>query len=565
MALEAAPPVAPRRAVVTVPHRFEFSAPDRALLEQHVAAVNDAVRFQPERAADIAFTLLTAWAFSEPLTVACCSFSKAPLCPTMSAENTELHRHSATSLARGLREGKWTSVALTEHFLRRIREINPQIHAVPYVFEKEALGQARASDARRASGNVLSEIDGLPMTIKDAMRVKNSSSTYGTWLLRFYRPTGDSQLINILRKSGVVFLGRTAVPTWSFDWNCKNWLYPECVNPHNSSRTPGGSSGGAAAALASGLTPLELGSDVAGSLRYPAHCCGIYSLRTTDGWLPIDDFGPEIFGPLFRQLLTLGPMAAHVEDLALLLGRFASLIPERARPCAAPSGGPLKIAFSRDLLGVRTEPSSAALFDRFLGRLESRGHTLVEAKPPIDFSELYRDWGILAGHENVSAMPWIVRRPPLLAFYAWWTLNRRMGRGPFTTHFKNGLFASEADYAAACARRTVIFDTVDRFFAEHALWILPVSPSAAIPRSWSGKMIQTADGKFDYSTYLGSYLAPTTVLGTPVLTCPIGVDHDQMPVGVQIHGPRYSDRWLVRAVMDFDSLRTPARTRRPSY
>ena len=179
----------------------------------------------------------------------------------MPVENPEpaLHEQSATSLARGLRNGHWTSIALTEHFLKRIREINPQIHAVPYVFEKEALVQARESDARRAAGGALSAIDGLPMTIKDAARMKDSPSTYGLLLLRFHRPTSDCQLIAILRRSGVVFLGRTAVPTASFDWNCKNWVYPECVNSHDSSRTPGGSSGGAAAALARGLTPLELG------------------------------------------------------------------------------------------------------------------------------------------------------------------------------------------------------------------------------------------------------------------------------------------------------------------
>ena len=479
----------------------------------------------------------------------------------MIAENTEFHNHSATSLAHGLRNGRWTSVALTEHFLKRIREINPQIHAVPYVFAREALAQARESDARRAAGNTLSEIDGLPMTIKDAIRMKDSPSTYGMWLFRNHRPTRDSQLIDILRKSGVVFLGRTAVPTASFDWNCKNWIYPECVNPHDFSRTPGGSSGGAAAALARGLTPLELGSDTGGSIRYPAHCCGIYGLRTTDGWLPVVDMLPEALGTVFSQLLTSGPMAAHLEDLDLLLERFASRIPARARPSVPPIGGAMKIAFSRDLLGVRTEPSTAALFDQFLQRLESRGHILVEAKPPLDFNELYRDWGLIGGHESVSGLPWIVRRTPLLAFHAWWMLQRRMGRGPFPTHFKSGMFASDADYAEACARRAVIFETVDRFFSEHALWILPVSPSAAIPRSSSGKMIQTAAGQFDYSTYLGSYLVPTTVLGTPVLTCPIGVDHDQMPVGAQIHGPRFSDRWLVQAVMGFSRLLKKSATR----
>ncbi len=470
----------------------------------------------------------------------------------MIVDNTALHNLSATSLVRGLRDKRWTSLALTEHFLKGIQKTNPQINAVPYVFEREALARARESDARRAAGRALSEIDGLPMTIKDGIRMKDSPSTYGMWLLRNYRPTNDSQLIGILRKSGVVFLGRTAVPTACFDWNCKNWIYPECVNPHDSTRTPGGSSGGAAAALARGLTPLELGSDIGGSIRYPAHCCGIYGLRTTDGWLPVDDIGPEAFGTAFRQLLTMGPMAAHLEDLDLLLERFVSWFPERRSPEVAPTTGAMKIAFSRDLLGVPTEPSTAVLFDRFLKRLEAQGHMLIEAEPPVDFNGLYRDWGIIAGHEYVSALPKIVRRTPLLALHAWWMLSHRMGRGPFTVHFKNGMFASDTEYADACARRTAILEAVDRFFSEHALWILPVAPSAAIPRSWSGKTIHMAEGKFDYSTYLGSYLVPTTVLGTPVLTGPIGVDHDQMPVGVQIHGPRFSDRWLVQAVREFN-------------
>ena len=469
----------------------------------------------------------------------------------MTAEHPALHEHSATSLARGLREGRWTSVALTEHFLRRIREMSPRIHAVPLVFEKEALAQARESDARRATGDTLSEIDGLPMTIKDAARMKDAPSTYGMLTLRYHRPKDDSRLIAILRKSGVVFLGRTAVPTASFDWNCKNWIYPECVNPHDFRRTPGGSSGGAAAALASGMTPLDLGSDIGGSIRYPAHCCGIYGLRTTDGWLPIDDILPEFLGPVFRQLMTMGPMAAHLEDLDLLLKRFARQIPDRREPRVTPASGPLKIAFSRDLLGVPTEPATAALFDQFLQRLETQGHILVEAKPPLDFAELYRDWGLIAGHEYASAAPRIVRRTPLLAFHAWWMLNRRMGPGPFSTHYKKGMYASDAEYAAACARRSTVFETVDRFFSEQALWVLPASPSAAIPRSSCGKMIQTSAGQFDYSTYLGSYLVPATVLGTPVLTCPIGVDHERMPVGVQIHGPRFSDRWLIQAVMGF--------------
>jgi len=150
-------------------------------------------------------------------------------------------------------------------------------------------------------------------------------------------------------------------------------------------------------------------------------------------------------------------------------------------------------------------------------------------------------------------MPWILRRTPLLAFHAWWTLDYSLGRGPFTTHFKNGMYASDADYADACARRSAILETVDHFFSEHSLWILPVAPSAAIPLACSGKMIQTPAGEFNYSTYVGFYVVPTTMLGTPALACPMGVDHNQMPVGVQIHGPRFSDQWLIQAVMGLGS------------
>jgi amidase len=155
------------------------------------------------------------------------------------------------------------------------------------VFRSEALLQAKESDARRAAGSPLSCLDGLPMTIKDAIRIKDRPTTYVMWPLRNYRPRSDSQLIKVLRSSGIVFLGRSAVPTAAFDWNCRNLVYPECVNPFDPQRTPGGSSGGAAAALAKGFTPLELGSDLGGSIRYPAHCCGVYGLRTTDGWLPV--------------------------------------------------------------------------------------------------------------------------------------------------------------------------------------------------------------------------------------------------------------------------------------
>ena len=457
---------------------------------------------------------------------------------------------SAQSLVAGLQSKAWTSVQLTQYFLNRIRKIDPGIHSVPFLFPASALAQAEESDARRAAGKSLSSLDGLPMTIKDAIRMRGSRCTYGMSLFRNHHPKTDSRLIEVLRQSGIVFLGRTAVPTGAFDWNCRNWVYSECVNPFDAARTPGGSSGGAAAALAKGLTPLELGSDLGGSIRYPAHCCGIYGLKTTDGWLPVEDVGPEKFRTAFRQMVTFGPMARNLEDLDLLLQRFAAAFPRPEMSRTFPSGS-LAIAFSREISGMSPEPSMKKLFDAFLDRLSAGGHVLVERKPDFDMNELYLVWGIISGYEFAQAVPRIVRYTPLLRVHSWWSLDHRLGKGPITSYFKKGLFASKAEYLKACTRRKEIFEGADRFFEEHPLWILPVAPSSAIPRSLCGKRIATPNGLIEYSRYVGSYTVPLAAMGTPILAYPIGFDEEGMPLGVQILGARYSDRWLVETARLF--------------
>ncbi len=465
--------------------------------------------------------------------------------------NKDFGSRSARSLVEGLNSGTWTSTEITHFFLDRIAQFNNEVHAIPYVLAEEALSQAKESDARRANGKPLSRLDGLPMTIKDTIRVKGYPSTYGAWPLRNYRPKGDSQIIDVLRKSGIVFLGRSAIPTGAFDWNCKNQVYPECVNPFDASRTPGGSSGGAAAALAKGMTPLDLGSDLGGSIRYPSHCCGVYGLRTTDGWLPIEDIGPEGFGNGVRQLLTFGPMARTVEDLDLLLEVYSEKFPRdemRKKFHAAPK---LKIAYSRYILDMVPDSPTREAFERFLQHLVNQGHELMEQQPDVDFEEVYYDWGMIAGHEYTSAFPMGLRNTMAKRIFAWWLLDRRLGKGPVTTHFKRGMLSDGKEYLAACARRKLILEKVDRFFDEHALWILPVAPSSALPLSMCGKEISTQHGPVSYTRYVGSYTVPTTSLGTPVLACPIGSDEAGMPIGVQIHGPRFSDRWLTHVVDRF--------------
>lgn len=454
---------------------------------------------------------------------------------------------SATQLAAGLRDGRWSSVELTRHFLARITERNPRVHAAVSVEADEALAQAAQSDRRRADGAALGALDGMPMTVKDAFRMQGYVSTYGYWMFRNYRPKADCRVIAALRASGAVFMGRTAVPTGSFDWNCRNQVHPECVNPYDSARTPGGSSGGAAAALAAGMTPLEIGSDFHGSLRYPAHCCGVYSLRTTDGWLPIEDWGPEGFPAAFRRIATCGPMATTLADLHLLIEPL-----ERAFPIPAP-GAPsgasprLRVACSRELLGLRPDRATGQLLDRLLARLEGQGHEICEAAPELDWQSLERDFGMIGGHEFTALLPRLLRNGLVKRLYAHLALQSRLGAGPFLTHFRRGMLAGQAGYEAALQRREQMFSAVAEFFSRHDLWLLPVSPSAAIPRRLCGKKIPSEHGEIEYLRYLGSYLGATAMLGTPVLTAPLGHDQDGLPVGIQMHGARFSDRRLVQA------------------
>jgi Asp-tRNA(Asn)/Glu-tRNA(Gln) amidotransferase A subunit family amidase len=240
-------------------------------------------------------------------------------------------------------------------------------------------------------------------------------------------------------------------------------------------------------------------------------------------------------------------MARYLEDLDLLLETFAASFSGQQDSCRGRAGGPFKIAFSQELLKMSPEPSMQQLFGTFRSRLATKGHCVTEAQPALDFDELYHDWGMIAGHEYSKLIPGILKNSFTTRAWAWWILDRRLGSGPFTEHFKRGMLSTETEYQQACENRKAIFDVLDGFFRKYDFWILPVAPSSAIPRSLCGRRIKTPNGLVEYSRYLGSYIVPTTTLGTPVLTYPIGFDDAKMPVAVQIYGPRYSDRWLVRS------------------
>ncbi len=455
----------------------------------------------------------------------------------------DITRLPATRLAAEIRSGRLRSADVTAAFLDRIARHDRRVRAIATLDPAGARRQAEAADRAAATGVPLGPLHGVPMTVKDGFRIAGSRSSFGLPHLRFYRPAADCEVVARLRRAGAVIMGRTAVPFACFDWQCRPPLARECVNPLDPARTPGGSSGGAAAALAARLTPLELGTDVAGSIRYPAHCCGVFGLRTTVGLVPAADIGPPPGKPMLPSVISVGPMARSVGDLGLLL---SALLPDRDARETRPAAGRLRVAVTKAVEGAPPDAASAEVVRGFTGRLADAGHEVGDLdRPPFDFEEAFAVWGLVSGYEMKQQFPVLLRNRLAMRAFAAWFLAYRLGGGPLTTYFRRGLLAAEAEYREALARRDELVRAVDAFLGRHDLWVLPASPGVAIRRQRPGRPIRTTGGPVPYSRFLGHYLCPTAVVGTPALVVPAGFGEGGLPVGVQVHAPRFSDRWLV--------------------
>ena len=230
----------------------------------------------------------------------------------------EIIYSSATELARAIREREVSSAEVVEAHLARIEEVNPKLNAVVHLTADAARARAREADAAMARGEVWGPLHGVPVTIKDAFETAGVVSVGGTKGRAQYVPTDDAVGVARYKSAGAIVLGKTNVPELSLAFESDNLVYGQTKNPYDLARTPGGSSGGEAAAIASGMSPLGLGSDAGGSIRLPAHFCGIAGIKPTTGRTPrTGHFLPP--GGLLDSIWQIGPLARRVEDLALAL------------------------------------------------------------------------------------------------------------------------------------------------------------------------------------------------------------------------------------------------------
>ena len=300
----------------------------------------------------------------------------------------DLTRSSATRLARAVRSREVSALELADAFLARIQEINPRLNAVVQVDPDRVRKAARLADEQLARGHRLGALHGVPITIKDSFDTAGIVSSAGTTGRRAYVPPVDATAVARLRGAGAIVLGKTNCPELTLSYETDNLIYGRTNNPYDLTRTPGGSSGGAAAALAASCSPLDLGSDTGGSIRVPSHFCGTAGIKPTSG--RVSRTG-HIIPPdgVFQFLTQVGPMARYVDDLVLTLPLLAgtdwhdaSVVPIPLSRLADRKPARFRIAFHTNNGVHPVTADTAAVITRSAAALAAAGHSVTETVPP---------------------------------------------------------------------------------------------------------------------------------------------------------------------------------------
>jgi Asp-tRNA(Asn)/Glu-tRNA(Gln) amidotransferase A subunit family amidase len=462
--------------------------------------------------------------------------------------NDELWSRSATELT-GLIEAKEASpVEITESVLSHIDRHNSKVRAFLTVTDELALEEARAAEQRAMAGERISPLDGIPYSIKDLEATAGIRTTYGTKFHEHHVPDVDSITSARLRASGGVLLGKTNTPAYGYKDMAENLLGEPCVNPWNLRKTSGGSSGGAASAVAAGFGPVAQGSDGAGSIRTPSSLCGVVGMKPSFGRVPVWP-GGDYWGHRVHN----GPIARTVADAALLLSVLAGPDPRdpisvdqpwpadfRPDPSGAPLRG-LRIAFSPDLGYGQVEPEIAELAASALPVFTSYG-ALVEHRDPSwanpgPFHRVIYHSGLAvrAEREYEQHPEWVDE---------WLTEIVLEGRG-----------LSAVELKKAETERGQLYDSAAEFFTEFDLLVTPQLPFTAWDAG-SGRGRTTVGSLQLYPDYRRSFLCyPFNLTGQPAITLPCGWTAEGMPVGLQIVGRWHRDDTVLHAAAAFEAAR----------
>ena len=453
---------------------------------------------------------------------------------------TALHFQSAAALARSIRDGDLTARAALEHFLDRIDRLNGPINAVIHQDRDGARARADAADAARTAGADLGPLHGVPMTVKESYQVRGTPTTFGIPLFRDKVTDRDALAVQRLAAAGANIFGKTNVPIRLADFQSYNEIYGTTNNPWDHSRTPGGSSGGSAAALAAGLTGLEIGSDIGGSIRNPAHFCGVFGHKPTYGLCPTR--GHDSVAP--SDIAVIGPLARSAEDLETALTLMAG--PDDIDLPGLAIDLPRLTGPVSDLrIGLWMSdpfcPTSLAVADRIQAVADALGRAGARvderARPAFDPAHSHHVYSSLLQAAMSSRLPDVVFEKRL-----------EVAERPGSDNDPNAIVARaetmrHRTWGQLHEARTRLRWAWKAFFDEVDFLIIPVMPVTAFPHEHGaeGSRKVQIDGQA-HPYYCQTFWAGlTSVAHLPSTVIPAGTASDGLPVGLQIVGPAWSD------------------------
>lgn len=461
-----------------------------------------------------------------------------------------LHFASAIGAAHAIRTRRISSVELTGHMLERIGSFNPKLNALVTLTAESAMERARHADEALARGAWWGPLHGVPCTVKDVFETAGVRTTAGAPFLADHMPQQDAPVVARLKAAGAVIVGKTNVPLMAADWQSYNPVFGTTNNPWDITRTPGGSSGGEAAAIAAGLSFLGIGSDIGGSIRIPAHFCGIYGHKPTldviaqGGHIPPPPGLPQC--PLAMgvgNLAVNGPLARSASDLKIAMEVFGG--PDSHDAVAyrwtMPQPRHSRLADYRvgyvldDPLCPVSAPVKKALSDA-VEALRKAGAKLEEGWPagldPAVQVETYR-------YMVFTVMASFMRPEDVAHIRA-----AAAAGDPGSKAMEMAITAPHSVFFEANTRRCASLALWQNYFRTHDAFLLPTAFTAAIAHDHSEPMdarrIATPEGARNYMDLL-FWMTPATLNGLPATVAPVGLTPDGLPVGVQIVGPYLED------------------------
>jgi amidase len=466
----------------------------------------------------------------------------------------ELNFMTARELVRRIQNREVSAVEVLLAHLEQIDRVNPVVNAIVTLLPERARAAARAADAALARGDDVGPLHGLPIAHKDTLATKGIRTTQGSPIYVDAVPEENALIVERIQRAGAIPIGKTNVPEFGAGSQTFNTVFGTTLNPYDLSKTPGGSSGGAAAALAAGMHPIADGSDLGGSLRNPGGYCNVVGFRPSPGRVPNINTNSAWF-----DMTVNGPLARTVGDVALMMSVIAG--PDLRSPITLEDPGAIfarplgrdfqgtRVAWSRDLGGLPVDPHTTAVLQSQRRVFADLGIDLVEAEPDLSGADevfhIFRAWDFELSYGDLLDN----HRDQLKDTVIW--------------NVEQGLAVTGPEISRAARVRSEIYRRVHDFFGEYEFLLLPVSQVPPFPADIPYPIEINGTPMATYIEWMRT-CSRITVIGHPAISVPAGFTAEGLPVGLQIVGRARDDWGVLQLAHAFEGVTNHWRRRPPS-